>query len=167
MVHQCPGHIDQNFGGAKAGGADLICQTGCSCSLINVIPLVSLLAWNTGFFPRKNMIAFLFILWVFFLTYHECLFHYHRSLSNILLMILHGRRVLYEILLGLFLARLLGWGGVGWGGVGWRGIFYRHPGTPRHKYMEVICCTVSNVVIFFYLCLVMIFSACFSFSLPF
>lgn len=58
-------HIDQNFGSAKAGGADLICQTGCSCSLINVIPLVSLLAWNTGFFPRKNMIAFLFILWVF------------------------------------------------------------------------------------------------------
>lgn len=52
-------------------------------------------------------------------------------------MILHGRRVLYEILFGLFLARLL-WG-VGLDG----GVF-----TPGHKYMEVICCTVSNVVIF-------------------
>lgn len=46
-------------------------------------------------------------------------------------MILHGRRVLYEILFGLFLARLLG---VGLDG----GVFcYRHPGTSAWRLFVV------------------------------
>lgn len=79
-------------------------------------------------------------------------------ITNILLMILHGRRVLYEMPFGLFLVRLLV--GVGLDG----GVFYyRHP---QAQSMEGLFVVRFQMLLFFYLCLVMIFFACFSFFFP-
>lgn len=138
MVYQRPGppRIDQSCGSAKTGGSESYLSNGvfifshqCYSSRFSV-------GLEHRFLSVKEYDCFL----VHFLSHTM---NTYFIITNILLMILHGRRVLYEMLFGLFLARLLV--GVGLDG----GVFYYRP--PGTVHGGVICCTVSNVVVFLFM----------------
>lgn len=138
MVYQRPGppRIDQSCGSAKTGGSESYLSNGvfmfshqCYSSCFSV-------GLEHRFLSVKEYDCFL----VHFLSHTM---NTYFIITNILLMILHCRRVLYEILFGLFLARLLV------GVAGWRGIPLQAP--PGTVHGGVICCTVSNVVVFLFM----------------
>lgn len=145
MVYQRPGHlrIDRSRGSAKTGGSGSCLSNGvfmfsrqCYSSCFSVLHLT---VWNTDFFRRKNRIAFLFILWVFS--------HIPRML--VLLSPLSFQYTTYDFLHGCSKYHLVYpcaiTGGSGWG---WMAGYFV-TGTQAQVHGGVICCTVSNVVVFY------------------